>query len=129
MSKQALIVDDEKEVRLVWVALAQDCGLEVTEASDGREATELLKSDAAFDLIILDQIMPFVSGAEVLKFIRETERLKNIPVILSTASRATQSLGDIPADQLTSYVNKAAGIEKLRRAITQVLGTEDNDPE
>ncbi len=124
MTKQALIVDDDKDVLLVWAALIRDCGLEPVEAVNGREAMDKLNSDAPFDLVMMDQMMPFVNGAEVLKFIREHERRKTVPVILSTANRSTQMLAEGPTDGLTSYVNKASGLDKLRRAITQALGTD-----
>ncbi len=122
MAKQALIVDDDKDVLLVWAALVRDCGLEPVEVTNGREALEKLNSDEHFDLIVMDQMMPFMNGAEVLRIIRENDRWKAVPVILSTANRSTQTLADVPGDRLTSYVNKASGLDKLRRAITQALG-------
>jgi CheY-like chemotaxis protein len=121
MTRQALIVDDDKDVRLVWSALARDCGLETIEAIDGREAMKLLEKDEQFDLVVIDRMMPFVSGDEVLRHMRESARYKATPVILSTANRSTQALSDFTPDPLTWYVNKAAGIDKLRKAINSAL--------
>lgn len=122
MTKRVLIVDDEEDVRLVWTAVAQESGLEVTEAADGRAALDILAHDTAFDLIVLDVIMPQVDGYEVLKHLRGDERLKHLPVILATGNRATQGLTGLPADHLTCYVNKASGLENLRRGMAQALG-------
>jgi CheY-like chemotaxis protein len=121
MTKRALIVDDDKDVRLLWSAVARDCQMAVAEAVDGREALTILAADQQFDLIVMDVMMPHVSGAEVLKYIRATDSLKNIPVIMSTANRTTQSLADMPIDDLTTYINKAAGMERLRRGMRDVL--------
>lgn len=124
MTRQALIVDDDKEVRLVWSALAKDCGLDTVEACDGREALKLLEAENNFDLVVIDRMMPFVSGDEVLRHMRESTRYKATPVILSTANRSTQAFSDFMPDPLTSYVNKAAGIDKLRKAINKALEKE-----
>lgn len=123
MTKRVLIVDDEEDVRLVWTAVAQESGLEVTEAADGRAALDILERDPAFDLIILDVIMPRLDGYEVLKHLRGDERFKHLPVILATGNRSTQSLTGVAADHLTCYVNKASGLENLRRGIAQALSS------
>lgn len=121
MAKRALIVDDDKDVRMLWTAIAHDCQLEVREAGDGRDAMTILATDQEFDLIVMDIMMPHVSGAEVLRHIRATETLKDIPVIMSTANRTTQSLADMPIDELTIYINKAAGMDRLRRGMREAL--------
>lgn len=58
-------------------------GFSVAEAINGMEALKKLK-DVKPDLILLDIIMPYVDGLEVLKKIKENEDTKNIPVILLT---------------------------------------------
>jgi len=53
--------------------------------------------------------------------IRTDDRLKELPVIISTANRTTQTLADFTADAFTYYVNKASGIENMRKGITRAL--------
>jgi two-component system alkaline phosphatase synthesis response regulator PhoP len=122
MAQKMLIADDEKEARLLWTAVAQAEGLEVAEALDGREALDRLKGDDSFDVVVLDVMMPFLDGYEVLKHMREDERLKAVPVIISTANRTTQDLDEMPVDVQLSFVNKAAGVENMRRGISRALG-------
>jgi hypothetical protein len=55
---------------------------------------------------------------------RGDARLKTTPVIVSTANRTTQSLGEITVDEKTFFVNKASGIENMRRGIARALGQE-----
>jgi two-component system chemotaxis response regulator CheY len=117
-----LIADDEKEARLLWMAVAKAEGLEVAVAEDGREALDLLQRSDPFDLVVLDVMMPFVDGYEVLKQMRGDERLKTVPVIISTANRTTQDLDELPTDLLVAFVNKAAGVENMRRGIAHALG-------
>jgi len=122
MPDRVLIADDDRDARVLWRAVAEAESLQATEAEDGREAIEILDRDNDFKLIILDVMMPYVEGYEVLKHIRSVERLKEIPVIISTADRTTRGLTGIPVDDKTSFINKAAGLDNMRRGVTQALG-------
>ena len=117
-----LIADDDRDARVLWTAVAEAESLEVVEAEDGRQALEILDNDTNFKLIILDVMMPYVEGYEVLKHIRTVERLKEIPVIVSTADRTTRGLTGIPIDDKTSFINKASGLDNMRRGVVQALG-------
>lgn len=122
MNERVLIADDDRDARVLWSAVAEAENLSVTEAEDGRQALEILERDANFNLIILDVMMPYVEGYEVLKHIRQDDRLKNIPVIISTADRTTRGLAGIPIDGNTSFINKASGLDNMRRGIMAALG-------
>lgn len=122
MPDRVLIADDDRDARVLWTAVAQAENLQVVEAEDGREAIEILDRDTDFQLIILDVMMPYVEGYEVLKHIRTVERLKAIPVIISTADRTTRGLTGIPVDDRTSFINKASGLDNMRRGIINALG-------
>lgn len=123
MSPRVLIADDDRDARLLWAAVVEAEEIAVVEAEDGREAIEKLKLDANFALIILDVMMPYVEGYEVLKFIREDGRLKAIPVIISTADRTTRGLTGVPTgDDKTSFINKASGLDSMRRGVINALG-------
>src|SRR5678815_1010307 len=115
MARKALIADDDLDARFLWQVLAKETGLEVVEASNGREAVDMLSSDGDIELAILDVIMPLLDGYKVLQQIRTDDRLKNLPVIISTANRTTQALNDFKPDGFTYYVNKASGIENMRK--------------
>jgi len=119
---RVLIADDDRDARVLWSAVAEAENLQVIEAEDGRQAIEILDRDSDFKLIILDVMMPYVEGYEVLKHIRSVERLKAIPVIISTADRTTRGLTGVPVDDNTSFINKAAGLDNMRRGVAQALG-------
>ena len=122
MPDRVLIADDDRDARVLWRAVTEAESLQVIEAEDGREAIEILDRDSDFKLIILDVMMPYVEGYEVLKHIRSVERLKAIPVIISTANRTTRGLTGVPVDDKTSFINKAAGLDNMRRGVSQALG-------
>jgi two-component system, OmpR family, alkaline phosphatase synthesis response regulator PhoP len=84
MPKKILAVDDERHiVRLVEVNL-QRAGYEVVTAYDGREALEKVKSESP-DLVVLDVMMPYMDGFEVLKNLKGDPTTAEIPVIMLTA--------------------------------------------
>ncbi|MGV3721512.1 MAG: response regulator transcription factor [Actinomycetota bacterium] len=84
MPKKILAVDDERHiVRLVEVNL-QRAGYEVVTAYDGREALEKVQSENP-DLVVLDVMMPYMDGFEVLKNLKADPTTAEIPVIMLTA--------------------------------------------
>ena len=82
MAKKILIVDDKYQSRiLVGLAVDRYAPL-VTVANNGREALDILKGPDVFDLIVLDLLMPQVSGWEVLEAIRQGPRSERTPVVI-----------------------------------------------
>jgi DNA-binding response OmpR family regulator len=84
MSKRILIVDDEEVIRKFLRIHLTKLGYEVTEAEDGEKAIEKIGGEK-FDLIICDVMMPNKNGWEVVKEVKSTPDLSNIPIILLTA--------------------------------------------
>ncbi len=81
MAKKVLVVDDEKLiVKGIRFSLEQD-GMEVTCAYDGEEALRLAR-EQKFDMILLDIMLPKLSGTEVCQQIRE---FSNVPIVMLTA--------------------------------------------
>jgi two-component system alkaline phosphatase synthesis response regulator PhoP/two-component system response regulator VicR len=84
MPKKILAVDDERAiVRLVQVNLERQ-GYEVVTAYDGKEALEKVASERP-DLIVLDVMMPYMDGFEVLQQLKKNPETREIPVIMLTA--------------------------------------------
>ncbi len=82
--KKILLAEDEPHIaRLVVFKLERE-GYEVIWAKDGGEALESIKKNRP-DLVLLDVMMPVMDGFDVLKKIKEDERLWKIPVIMLTA--------------------------------------------
>lgn len=84
MPKKILAVDDERHiVRLVQVNLER-AGYQVVTAFDGREALEKVESEQP-DLVVLDVMMPYMDGFEVLQTLRKNQSTRDLPVIMLTA--------------------------------------------
>ena len=89
---QVLVVDDNPEIRDIIHVLLEGEGIRVTEASDGSSALHFLEK-GSFDLIILDIMMPELSGIEASKEIR---RISSAPILFLTARTQEQ-------DKLEAY--------------------------
>jgi CheY-like chemotaxis protein len=81
--KKILLVDDDAVILAVYGKRLAQCGFAVTTAADGLKALDALRADKP-DLVVLDMIMPKLSGVEVLKFIRSQPGLSPTPVAIFT---------------------------------------------
>jgi CheY-like chemotaxis protein len=80
----ALIVEDEYDISLIFSRALQAAGFDTEVIHSGDIALEWLSSSKP-DIVILDLNLPRVTGPEILQFIRASERLARIPVIVATA--------------------------------------------
>jgi adenylate cyclase len=76
-----LVVDDNRTNRLVLAQMLARHGYEVSFAADGREAIDQV-SATAFDMVLLDIVMPEMDGYQVLEFMKQDDNLRHIPVIM-----------------------------------------------
>jgi len=86
----ALVADDEPHIgRIIKMKLEQG-PFRVTLAYDGREALEVLRREPDIALVLLDLMMPYLSGLDVLAEMKQDERLKHLPTIVLTAAGQEQ---------------------------------------
>ncbi len=94
-----LVVDDiSANVEILSIHLSDE-GYEVLESLSGKRALEILHDslqdpEQEIDLILLDVMMPIMSGLEVLAHIKQDSQLKNIPIILVTANADEKNVAD-----------------------------------
>ena len=81
MSVKVLLVEDEKSIAEGIIYNLKNEGLKVTHVDDGKIAIDIFNEEH-FDLLILDIMLPEVSGLEICKTIRKSS---NVPIIILTA--------------------------------------------
>ncbi len=84
--ERILVVDDEPDILSLLVYQLSRDGFRVSTAVNGRSALSSAASDPP-DLIVLDLMLPVLDGYEVLRTLRQTDRTRDIPVVLLTARR------------------------------------------
>jgi DNA-binding response OmpR family regulator len=92
---RALIVDNDAPVRLLLTTILSREGFECVEATDGAEALHVLQTQR-FDLILLDLMMPIVSGQEVIAQLSQTQRRKNVIVLTATSDKQSSPVANSP---------------------------------
>ncbi|MEN8151164.1 MAG: response regulator [Planctomycetota bacterium] len=118
---RVLLVEDEKNQRLLYQQELMEDGYEVVVAKDGREALRLLK-DQRPDVIVLDICMPGMDGIETLGQV--LSRDNTIPVILHTAySSYKDNFMTWSAD---AYVVKSSDLSELRAKLKEVVTKKKN---
>ena len=122
MKKKIMIVDDEPDqILTVKVALEDmDEKFEIIGADSGMQCLELLKNNQIPDLILLDVMMPEMTGWEIYDKIKENEAWRKIPIVFLTArtDRVAKNAGGFLGDD---YIEKPFNIEDLKERIDKVL--------
>ncbi|MEQ9366014.1 MAG: EAL domain-containing protein, partial [Leptospirales bacterium] len=101
-----LIVDDSDSNRDLLVRRMTGLGYEVESAESGPDALALLRGDGHFDLVLLDIIMPGMSGLEVLKSVREDFSAMRLPVIMVSALDESSSIAEALNMGANDYITK-----------------------
>ena len=116
-----LIVDDnEINLNLLYRYLVRKDGYKVTAAEGGRQALELIEAHS-FDLVLLDLLMPELSGFEVLKILRKKFSITELPIIMLTAKQESEALVDTLQLGANDYVVKPIDFSVLNARIdTQI---------
>ncbi len=86
-----LVVDDNKVNRILLLRGLEQLGHSVVQAENGKQALECLKSEP-FDLALLDIEMPEMNGFEVLEHCLNDPKLRNIPIVMTSASDELNSV-------------------------------------
>jgi len=115
-----LIVDDVHDNRAILRRRFERQGFHATEASSGAEALALMEREP-FDLVLLDMMMPGLSGTEVLERIRAKHSAGLLPVIMVTARSQSEDIVDALNRGANDYITKPVDFSvALARVITQL---------
>lgn len=114
--KLVLVVDGERMIAMLLTRLAESCGVRAEVAHDGEQALEMLRAHKP-DLVLLDLIMPIMSGEEVLAIMETDPNLRDVPVIvISTWDGAIEGL-----EREVPRVRKPFDPAEVQRLIRQTL--------
>ena len=89
MVQSVLVVDDDPNIRKMIIAALRREGYDFSEAPNGKEALEIMREQHP-SVVVLDLMMPILSGWEVLQEREQDPALREIPVIIVSANRAPE---------------------------------------
>lgn len=104
--KRILLVEDDRFLRRACETSLRQRGFAVTTAVDGEEALRAVR-EAVPDLILLDLLMPKITGLEVLRALRADERTRAVPVLVLSNSSREEDVQEVSSLGVAGYFVKA----------------------
>ncbi len=116
-----LVVDDSPTMRRIVINSLKGFGYtDVVEAGDGAEAVEQLK-EHAIEFVITDWNMPNMSGLELTKYIRSTEGISSLPILMVTTRGLKSDIIDALKARVNNYVVKPFTPQVLKEKMDAVF--------
>lgn len=120
--RRVLIVDDDSKSRRIFEVHLTSMGFETVLANNGEEAMEILAQDPYFDLIITDVMMPYLTGFDFTKKLKEYKETKDIPVIGTSAFHDWKKSREEHELVVDGFIPKPIDKDILQKEIKRVLG-------
>jgi CheY-like chemotaxis protein len=119
--RTVLVADDDDQERAVAESLLRGAGLNVLHATNGEEALRLIRENHP-DLVVLDLLMPGLTGFDVLRAMERDERLRAIPVVAVSSVVKENVLDFLRQRGADGFVERGRVRERLVSETKQLLG-------
>ncbi|MBU0530056.1 MAG: response regulator [Nanoarchaeota archaeon] len=121
MTKKIMVVDDERSLLELMNAILGSAGYNVTTASSGEECLKKLKTEKP-DLILLDMMMPGMSGRETAANIRKNSETKELKIAFLTVAKFSESgKGILITMNILDYITKPFDNEDLLKRVKKII--------
>ena len=103
---RVLIIEDTPDIRNLLRFLLQSTGIQVMAVGDGKSALELIECWPAPDVILLDRMLPYVDGDELIRSIRAEPTWSHVPIIVVSAKAQDEEIAEAMTAGATEYITK-----------------------
>jgi DNA-binding response OmpR family regulator len=121
--KTILIIEDEADAAELFAEMMRVSGFRVLKTSSSTPALSLISTEKP-DLIILDIMMPEVSGLDILRQMRKDSGLASIPVVVVSAKSMPADIKTGMEAGASTYLTKPVGFLELKEAVERALGNQ-----
>ncbi len=121
MSKHILVIDDDPVLLTMTRAYLEDAGFKVSTADCGIYSNHIVYGTPPPDLIVLDVIMPLMSGVKKAKLLKQREKSAHIPIILMSSKTAEELKGLAQEAMADDYLCKPFSAEQLTAKVLELL--------
>ena len=119
--RSILIVEDSSTTRALIKAIIEEMGdFQTVEAHSGFDALKLLPTQE-FDLIITDINMPDINGLELINFVKNSPKYRDLPLIIVSTERSEEDKERGMALGAVAYITKPFNAKELQEVIKQVI--------
>lgn len=122
MKKSVAIIEDEPFIIEALTFLLQNEGFDVTAISDGAKALDFIRNTEP-NLIILDIMLPNVSGMKILEDIRALDEISHLPVLMLTAKGQKKDRRAAEDAGVSKFMTKPFDNEELIKHVKQMLNS------
>lgn len=119
--KTVLVVDDSAMIRRIVVSVVEQAGYRALEAADGYEALAVVDADVPA-LLILDLIMPGMTGLATLEQLRARPECAALPVLMLTVEDSDEVVQQAMDRDICGYLTKPIDLDELKEAICAHAG-------
>lgn len=117
-----LVVDDFPTMRKIVKTVLKQLGYtDITEAEDGAEGLEILKSNPAIQFVVSDWNMPTMTGIELLKEVRKNPKLKHLPFLMVTAEADKENIVEAVKSGVSNYIVKPFNAGTMKEKINKIF--------
>lgn len=116
-----LMVEDEEDTASLLKFLLERASYEVVHAKDGRQAQELVDTLSPPDIILLDVMLPFFTGLQVLAYIRNNTAWETIPIVMLTADGSEHDITRALENGANDYILKPFNPRELASRLKRFL--------
>jgi DNA-binding response OmpR family regulator len=119
----AWVIDDDDEMRQAIKLMLELLRFEVETYRDARHASKDLLNGESPDVIILDIMMPAVTGIDMLEFMRREHNFTSIPIVMLSSETTDVQVDEALALGADAFVFKPVSIDELDAAIKKAIGS------
>ena len=117
-----LIVDDFPTMRKIVKTVLKQLGYSnITEAEDGAEGLEVLKTNGTIQFVVSDWNMPNMTGIELLKEVRSNPKLKHLPFLMVTAEADKENIVEAVKSGVSNYIVKPFNAATMKEKIEKIF--------
>ena len=120
VAKKIVIVEDEPAAADLFEEMLRINHYEVIKTHNGGNALTVIQTEMP-DAVLLDIMMPDISGIDVLRFMRREPGLEQIPVVIVSAKALPSDIRAGMEAGATAYLTKPVGLDELRQTVQEVL--------
>jgi two-component system phosphate regulon response regulator PhoB len=126
-AKTVLIVEDEADAAELFAEMMRVSGFRVRKTSSSTPALSMMTEEKP-DIVLLDIMMPDVSGLDILRQMRHDPALAAIPVVVVSAKSMPADIRNGMEAGASTYLTKPVGFLELKEAVERALGSQTSAP-
>ena len=126
-TRKIIAADDEAHILHIVSMKLRNAGYDVVTAMDGEEALELCRSEQP-DLLITDYQMPYMSGLELCKELRNSDQTRNIPALMLTARGFDIEQDERTAAGIVDVLAKPFSPREVLQRVKELIGEPAREP-